>query len=240
MGGDLNLKKSWHPVLMSNQERVWQEEMKKERQEERQSQKLQDIQEAAGGTKRLNGVDWMYSGPSSGQAGTTEGMEGYLLGKRRVDGLLKGTENKRLEKASRSHSWLCRTPIRLRILQPRFRKILCWLSKNSDKPHLRRYWTTRSVDGVFSRPQPMWRSRNRRGRNQNANIGNTEIARSETIIIGVISKANQGREKMDIGGVETIRGGGRAYPRYLGRLRLTVEDPDFHLTREVDPPEAWR
>lgn len=118
MGGDLNLKKSWHPVLMSNQERVWQEEqkaleerkrieqMKKERQEERQIQELQDIQEAAGGTKRLNRVDWMYSGPSSGQAGTTEEMEGYLLGKRRVDGLLKGTENKRLEKSSTEESFM--------------------------------------------------------------------------------------------------------------------------------------
>lgn len=118
MGGDLNLKKSWHPVLMSNQERVWQEEqkaleerkrieqMKKERQEERQIQELQDIQEAAGGTKRLNRVDWMYSGPSSGQAGTTEEMEGYLLGKRRVDGLLKGTESKRLEKASTEESFM--------------------------------------------------------------------------------------------------------------------------------------
>jgi hypothetical protein len=28
MGGDLNLKKSWHPVLMSNQKRVWAEENK--------------------------------------------------------------------------------------------------------------------------------------------------------------------------------------------------------------------
>lgn len=118
MGGDLNLKKSWHPVLMSNQERVWQEEqkaleerkrieqMKKERQEERQIQELQDIQEAAGGTKRQNRVDWMYSGPSSGQAGTTEELEGYLLGKRRVDGFLKGTENKRLEKASTEESFM--------------------------------------------------------------------------------------------------------------------------------------
>lgn len=118
MGGDLNLKKSWHPVLMSNQRRVWEEEKKalderkrieqmmKERQEERQIQELQDMQEAAGGTKRLNRVDWMYSGPSSGQAGTTEEMEGYLLGKRRIDGLIKGTENKKLEKAAAEDSFM--------------------------------------------------------------------------------------------------------------------------------------
>ncbi len=118
MGGDLNLKKSWHPLLMSNQRRVWEEEKKaleerkrteqmmKERQEERQLQELQQLQEAAGGTKRLNRVDWMYSGPSSGQAGTTEEMEGYLLGKRRIDGLIKGTENKKLEKAAAEDSFM--------------------------------------------------------------------------------------------------------------------------------------
>lgn len=118
MGGDLNLKKSWHPVLMSNQRRVWEEEKKalderkrieqmmKERQEERQIQELQEMQEAAGGTKRLNRVDWMYSGPSSGQVGTTEEMEGYLLGKRRIDGLIRGTENKKLEKAAAEDSFM--------------------------------------------------------------------------------------------------------------------------------------
>ncbi|KAI9670720.1 MAG: RNA-splicing factor [Caeruleum heppii] len=118
MGGDLNLKKSWHPVLMSNQRRVWEEEKKalderkridqmiKERQEERQIQDLQQMQEAAGGKKRIDRVNWMYSGPSSGQNGTTEEMEGYLLGKRRIDGLLKGTETKKLEKAATEESFM--------------------------------------------------------------------------------------------------------------------------------------
>ncbi|KAI4209480.1 MAG: hypothetical protein LQ351_007611 [Letrouitia transgressa] len=118
MGGDLNLKKSFHPVLMRNQRRVWEEEQKalderkrteqmmKERQEERQIQELQDMQEAAGGRKRMNRVDWMYSGPVAGQAGTSEEMEGYLLGKRRVDGLLKGTENRKLEKSAPEESFM--------------------------------------------------------------------------------------------------------------------------------------
>ena len=118
MGGDLNLKKSWHPVLMSNQKKVWEEEKKaleerkkidqimKERAEERQIQEIQELQEAAGGKKRQSKVDWMYNGPSSGQAGTTEEMEGYLLGKRRVDGLLKGTENQKLEKASTEDAFM--------------------------------------------------------------------------------------------------------------------------------------
>ena len=118
MGGDLNLKKSWHPVLMSNQKRVWEEEQKaleerkkidlimKERAEERQIQELQELQEAAGGKKRQTKVDWMYNGPSTGQAGTSEEMEGYLLGKRRIDGLLKGTESQKLEKASKEESFI--------------------------------------------------------------------------------------------------------------------------------------
>ena len=118
MGGDLNLKKSWHPVLMSNQKRVWEEEQKaleerkkidlimKERAEERQIQELQDLQEAAGGKKRQSRVDWMYNGPSSDQVGTTEEMEGYLLGKRRIDGLLKGSEGQKLEKAATEESFI--------------------------------------------------------------------------------------------------------------------------------------
>lgn len=118
MGGDLNLKKSWHPVLMSNQKKVWEEEKKaleerkkidqimKERTEERAIQELEELQEAAGGTKRQARVDWMYNGPSSGQAGTTEEMEGYLLGKRRIDGLIKGTENQKLEKSANEESFM--------------------------------------------------------------------------------------------------------------------------------------
>ncbi|KAL2430721.1 Pre-mRNA-splicing factor CWC25 [Exophiala dermatitidis] len=118
MGGDLNLKKSWHPSLMSNQKRVWEEEKKaleerkkieqimKERAEERQIQEIQELQEAAGGKKRQARVDWMYSGPSDGQAGTTEEMEGYLLGKRRIDGLLKGNESQKLEKAATQDSFM--------------------------------------------------------------------------------------------------------------------------------------
>lgn len=118
MGGDLNLKKSWHPVLQRNQEKVWLEQKKaleerkrtdqmmKERQEERAIQELQDMQESAGGNKRMNRVDWMYSGPANGQTGTTEEMEGYLLGKRRIDGFLKGTENQKLEKSAPEESFM--------------------------------------------------------------------------------------------------------------------------------------
>lgn len=117
MGGDLNLKKSWHPGLMTNQKRVWEEERKalderkkteqvlKERAEERAIQELERLQEAAGGKKRVDRVDWMYGGPGSSSAGgvggnVTEEMEGYLLGKRRLDGLLKKTETEAVKKDS--------------------------------------------------------------------------------------------------------------------------------------------
>ena len=99
---------------MSNQKRVWAEEKKalderkktdqvlKERAEERQIQELERLQEAAGGKKRTDRVDWMYNGPGSGGAGVgggvTEEMEGYLLGKRRLDGLVKRSESENLKK----------------------------------------------------------------------------------------------------------------------------------------------
>lgn len=118
MGGDLNLKKSWHPVLMSNQKRVWQEENKaleerkktdqriKELKEERAKEEIQAKLEAAGSTKRVDRVDWMYQGPSSGQVGTTDEREGYLLGKRRIDTLIKGTDHKKLEKQASEESFM--------------------------------------------------------------------------------------------------------------------------------------
>lgn len=118
MGGDLNLKKSWHPVLMSNQRKVWEEENKaleerkktdqriKELKEERAKEEIQAKLEAAGSTKRVDRVDWMYQGPSSGHVGTTDEREGYLLGKRRIDNLIKGTDHKKLEKQATEDSFM--------------------------------------------------------------------------------------------------------------------------------------
>lgn len=118
MGGDLNLKKSWHPSLMTNQKRVWEEEqralderkkieqIRKEREQERQLQELQELQEAAGGMKRLQRVDWMYSGPAAGQTNTNEENEAYLLGKRRVDNLIQGNEKEALQKSADQQSFM--------------------------------------------------------------------------------------------------------------------------------------
>ncbi|KAF8475815.1 Pre-mRNA splicing factor-domain-containing protein [Kalaharituber pfeilii] len=119
MGGDLNLKKSWHPHLLKNQQRVWEEEQKaleerkktaqmlKERAEERQMEDLRKIHEQAGGAKVVDKVHWMYAGPSSGEAGTTEEKEAYLLGRRRIDHLLaKGNEKEMLSKQANESSFM--------------------------------------------------------------------------------------------------------------------------------------
>ena len=121
MGGDLNLKKSWHPHLMSNQKRVWEEESKalgerkkieqvlKERAEERQIHELEQLRESAGGRKKVDRVDWMYNGPGSGGVGVggvSEEMEGYLLGKRKLDGLVKKSEADNLRKESDQGSFM--------------------------------------------------------------------------------------------------------------------------------------
>ncbi|KAL1997986.1 hypothetical protein VTN02DRAFT_266 [Thermoascus thermophilus] len=113
MGGDLNLKKSWHPSLIRNQERVWAEEkraleerkrieqLRRERDEERQIQELERLQEAAGGKPRPQRVEWMYQAPAGPGQQTSEEMESYLLGKRRIDSILlkkDSEENRRLEK----------------------------------------------------------------------------------------------------------------------------------------------
>ncbi|KAK2057960.1 hypothetical protein LY76DRAFT_593696 [Colletotrichum caudatum] len=118
MGGDLNLKKSFHPSLIKNQAKVWEEERKaleerkktqqriNELKEEREREELQKKLEAAGHTKRVDRVEFLYSGPTDGQTGTTEERESYLLGKRRIDHILKGTEHKNLEKQAGQESFM--------------------------------------------------------------------------------------------------------------------------------------
>ncbi|KAJ6621158.1 Pre-mRNA splicing factor-domain-containing protein [Mycena sp. CBHHK59/15] len=104
-GGDLNMKKSWHPLLLKNQERVWIEEKKaleekkkldqlrKEKEEERQMQELQRLQEEQTGKKRTEKLEWMYATPATGTSQSTNDLEDYLLGKKRVDKILTADEN---------------------------------------------------------------------------------------------------------------------------------------------------
>ncbi|KAF8922072.1 Pre-mRNA splicing factor-domain-containing protein [Mucidula mucida] len=104
-GGDLNMKKSWHPLLLKNQERVWLEEKKaleekkkldqlrKEKEEERQLQELQRLQEQQTGKKRAEKLEWMYTTPATGSSQNPNDLEDYLLGKKRVDKMLTADEN---------------------------------------------------------------------------------------------------------------------------------------------------
>ncbi|KAI9570235.1 Pre-mRNA splicing factor-domain-containing protein [Boletus coccyginus] len=107
-GGDLNMKKSWHPLLLKNQERVWLEEKKaleekkkldqlrKEKEEERQLQELQRMQEEQTGKKRTEKLEWMYTTPATGSNQNPNDLEDYLLGKKRVDKILTADENEKL------------------------------------------------------------------------------------------------------------------------------------------------
>lgn len=117
-GGDLNLKKSFHPGLGRNRAAVHDEEQKalaerkrtqqrlNEIKEERAKEELQRQLEEAGGKKRIDRVEWMYQGPTDGQLGTSEETEAYLLGKRRIDNLIKGTDHKKLEKQAGEESFM--------------------------------------------------------------------------------------------------------------------------------------
>ncbi|CAG8688653.1 16761_t:CDS:2, partial [Racocetra fulgida] len=95
------MKKSWHPLLIKNQERVWKEEQKaleeqkkltqlmKEKEEERQLQELRKLQESAGGKKGPERLDWMYAaGPNQSSSAKAQELEDFLLGKKSVDKLI--------------------------------------------------------------------------------------------------------------------------------------------------------
>ncbi|KAK3996409.1 Pre-mRNA splicing factor-domain-containing protein [Cladorrhinum sp. PSN332] len=108
--GDLNMKKSWHPQRSGNvaathkaeaeaiAERKKLQQRLQEIEEERRKEEIQKALEAAGGKRKIDRVEWMYSGPNDGQAGDAAESEAYLLGKRRIDKLLQDNEVKKLSK----------------------------------------------------------------------------------------------------------------------------------------------
>ncbi|KAI2604891.1 Pre-mRNA splicing factor-domain-containing protein [Hypoxylon fragiforme] len=115
----LQLKKSYHPALLRNQKRVYEEEQKaleerkktesriQEIKEERAKEELQKQLAISGGRKVVDRVEWMYQGPSDGQNGTTEELEGYLLGKRRIDNILtKGSDHENLKKSAGTETFM--------------------------------------------------------------------------------------------------------------------------------------
>uniref|UniRef100_A0A2L2Y0Y4 Putative coiled-coil domain-containing protein n=1 Tax=Parasteatoda tepidariorum TaxID=114398 RepID=A0A2L2Y0Y4_PARTP len=91
-GGDLNLKKSWHPSTLRNIERVWKaeqkheaekqkiEQLQKELAAERAREEIQLYAEDQGVVKKKEEkLDWMYQGPAA-----MVNREEYLLG-RKID-----------------------------------------------------------------------------------------------------------------------------------------------------------
>ncbi|KAK3372373.1 pre-mRNA-splicing factor CWC25 [Podospora didyma] len=108
--GDLNMKKSWHPQRSGNVAATQKAEAEaiterkklqlrlQEIEEERRKEEIQKALEAAGGKRKIDRVEWMYAGPTDGQAGDGAENEAYLLGKRRIDKLLQGNDTKKLQK----------------------------------------------------------------------------------------------------------------------------------------------
>lgn len=93
------MKKSWHPGLIKNRAQVWEDQhaalqerkrieaLRKEIEEERAANDLQRLNEANGGAKRQERVEFLYSGPGTGAA-MMEDRDAYLLGRKRIDDVL--------------------------------------------------------------------------------------------------------------------------------------------------------
>ena len=70
--------------------------MRKEKEEERQLQELQRLQEEQTGKKRTEKLEWMYATPATGSAQNPNDLEDYLLGKKRVDKILTADEKEKV------------------------------------------------------------------------------------------------------------------------------------------------
>ncbi len=96
-GGDLNLKKTWHPGTFKNQEKIWKleqkvidekkklEQLKKELQEERDREELDRLR--TGKRKKDNErLEWMYSqGITTTSETIAQEKEDFLLGRKRIE-----------------------------------------------------------------------------------------------------------------------------------------------------------
>eukprot|EP00117_Sycon_ciliatum_P006015 scpid76444/ scgid9733/ Pre-mRNA-splicing factor CWC25 homolog; Coiled-coil domain-containing protein 49; Spliceosome-associated protein homolog CWC25 len=107
-GGDLNMKKSFHPLTMANLERVFNAELKRDtelkkveqlRREIAEERQREELHKHAVDTGVIKGkaarLDWMYAGPGTASAGAER--EEYLLGKKidkDVDPLQQDTTEK--------------------------------------------------------------------------------------------------------------------------------------------------
>jgi hypothetical protein len=67
--------------------------LRKEKEEERQLQELQRLQEEQTGKRKTEKLEWMYATPATGINQNANDLEDYLLGKKRVDKILTADEN---------------------------------------------------------------------------------------------------------------------------------------------------
>jgi hypothetical protein len=123
-GGDLNLKKSWHPQTRANQEKLWLaqkakveeekklETLRKELDEQRQLEELQRLQRESKGPEsiKLERMDWMNSGAASSTRAAIQ--EDYLLGKRKVTDALPESELKPVHDPKKPEKTLAPLPKR--------------------------------------------------------------------------------------------------------------------------------
>jgi hypothetical protein len=139
------------------EERKKLDQLRKEKDEERQLQDLQRLQEEQTGRKRTEKLDWMYATPASGSGQSANDLEDYLLGKKRVDKLLIGDDNQAvsshppsghnkiliftpsLERAIRTLSPF-RMPTLFVILLPRLERIPFLLSSSRSSRLTRHFW----------------------------------------------------------------------------------------------------
>lgn len=94
-----NQRRVYEAEQAALQERKLTEARLEEIRRERQIEETQKQLEASGGPKRIDRVDWMYQGPNDG--GRDEySSEAFLLGKRRIDSILRGDDAKKVEKTA--------------------------------------------------------------------------------------------------------------------------------------------
>jgi hypothetical protein len=104
-GGDLNLKKRWHPAKYQNMQKVYEaqqehaqeqkkvEILRKEIAKEREIMEIQRQQQLAGFVQapKVEKLDWMYTGITTASTGNPV-AEDYLLGRKKASDLATGKE----------------------------------------------------------------------------------------------------------------------------------------------------
>lgn len=114
-GGDLNLKKSWHPSTMKNMEKVWKAEQEKNQEKKRIAELKREIamerdredmtkyamEQGVIEKKDDKKLDWMYKGPND-----MVNREDYLLGRpidKSFEQVAQAQKDADLNRASKNH-----------------------------------------------------------------------------------------------------------------------------------------